>query len=180
MDSENVDLLLVHWPHHQLPIEEYINRMMEVQDMGLTAYIGVSNFNISQLKAALHAGAPILTNQVEFHPWINQTKLRAFMNEHQIPLTAYCPLGQGKLLADKRLEELAAKYLHSPAQIVLRWMMHHDDILAIPKSTNNMRLKENLNVFDIELDQKEIEMIDAWRLGNTRIVGAQAGAEWDS
>lgn len=176
---DHADLLLVHWPHHLLPVEDYIPRLIQAQQVGLTKEIGVSNFNIAQLKSALKAGANIVTNQVEFHPWINQVKLIAFLKKNNITLTAYCPLGQGRFIADKKLETLAVTHARTPAQIILRWMMQKDEVLAIPKSTNLYRLRENINVFDFELSEHEMEIIDAWRLENTRVVGAQAGAIWD-
>ena len=179
LQTDYVDLLLVHWPHHDLPIEEYMPRMMKAQQLGLTKNIGVSNFNISQLTASINTGAKIVTNQVEFHPWINQTKLHDWMRQHHLPITAYCPLGQGKLISSKKLEALASEYGRSPAQIILRWMMQKDDILAIPKSSNIFRLADNIRIFDFELTDDEVEMINAWRLENIRIVGEQAGAKWD-
>lgn len=179
LKTDYVDLLLVHWPHPEMPVAEYIDDFMELKKKGFTKQIGVSNFNITQIKAALLAGAQIVTNQVEFHPWINQTKLLAFMQQQNLPLTAYCPLGQGKLISNKKLEDLAATYVRSPAQIILRWMMQKENILAIPKSSNIYRLKENISLFDFELTEREMNMIDAWRLENIRIVGAQAGAAWD-
>lgn len=173
------DLLLVHWPHHQMTPEEYIPTLMEIQQKGLAKYIGVSNFNIAQLKATLKTGANIITNQVEFHPWINQTRLHKWMHDHGMLLTAYCPLGQGRFMNDKKLDVIAAKYLRTPAQVILRWMMQKDDVIAIPKSTNTLRLEENIKVFDFELKQEDIDAIDAWRLENIRVVGVQAGAKWD-
>ena len=173
------DLLLVHWPHHELLVEEYMQTMMRVQEAGLTKDIGVSNFNIAQLKAALKSGARIVANQIEFHPWINQVKVMEFMQNNQIPLIAYCPFGKGRFIGDKKIEILAAKYVRSPAQIILRWMMQKDNILAIPKSENLYRLEENLHVFDFELSEKEMEMMDAWRLENIRVVGELAGAKFD-
>lgn len=174
-----VDLLLIHWPHQTLTVESYVETLMKCQQRGLARLIGVSNFNIAQLKATIRTGADIVTNQIEFHPWINQSRLHQWLREHQIPLTAYCPLGQGRFMEDKKLEALAAKYLRSPAQIILRWHMQKADVLVIPKSSHFQRLKENINVFDFELEAEEIEMIDAWRLENQRVVGVQAGARWD-
>lgn len=179
LKTDHVDLLLIHWPHLHLKVEEYMPSLIKARELGYTKEIGVSNFNIVQLKSALKSGAEIVTNQVEFHPWINQTKLHGWMTEHQLPLTAYCPLGQGKFLTDKKLESLSSKHFRSPAQIILRWMMQKDDIIAIPKSNNVKRLADNLNVFDFKLSKTEIEMIDAWRLENNRIVGINAGAKWD-
>ncbi len=179
LKTDYADLLLIHWPSHQMDVEEYMPALMTAQKLGLAKDIGVSNFNIAQLKAALKSGARIVTNQVEFNPWINQTKLHGWMHKHQIPLTAYCPLTQGRFINEKKLEALAAKYLRSPAQIILRWMMQKENILAIPKSTNLYRLEENITVFDFSLDEADMEIMNAWRLENIRIVGVQQGAKWD-
>lgn len=179
LKTDYADLLLIHWPHEHLPVKEYMYRLIEAQKMGLAKNIGVSNFNITQLKEALSTGAGIVTNQVEFHPWINQTKLHSYMTAQQIPLTAYRPLGKTKLLTYKKVDEVAEKYGRSAPQIILRWMMQKEDIIAIPKSSNQLRQKENLNVFDFQLSDEEMEMIDAWKLENIRLVDAQAGAKWD-
>ena len=80
LNTDYVDLLLIHWPSHQWEVTEYMPRLMATQELGLAKDIGVSNFNISQLKAAQKSGAPIVTNQVEFNPWINQTKLHRWMH----------------------------------------------------------------------------------------------------
>ncbi|MEO6130937.1 MAG: aldo/keto reductase [Saprospiraceae bacterium] len=179
LKTEYLDLLLIHWPHQSMKVEEYIPFLIQSRDQGLTKEIGVSNFNVTQLKAAMSLTPDIVTNQVEFHPWINQTKLYRWMMDHHLPLTAYSPLSQGKMMGFKPLEMLAAKYLRSPAQIVLRWMMQKDSILAIPRSSNMHRLQENFNIFDFLLVQEDVDRIDAWRLENHRIVGAQNGAKWD-
>lgn len=179
LKMDYVDLLLIHWPHQELHVEDYVNTLMQAQQIGYAKTIGVSNFNITQLKQAKNTGAEVVTNQIEFHPWINQTKLYNWMLENHISLTAYCPLGQGKLMTYKKLEALAAEYARTPAQIILRWMMQKESVLAIPKSSNIYRLKDNISIFDFELSEKEIEMIDAWRLENVRITGIQAGAKWD-
>ena len=177
---DHVDLLLIHWPHHQHPVRDYIQRLIQAQESGLATEIGVSNFNVAQLNAALQEGARIVTNQVEFHPWVNQEKLRNFMLSKNIALTSYSPFGQGKWLGNKKLAALAATYLRTPAQIILRWMMQKENILAIPKSSQPSRLTENLHVFDFELSTKDMEIIDAWKLSNMRIVDAQEGADWDT
>ncbi len=179
LQTDYADLLLIHWPHHQFEIEDYVTRLMEIQQQGLAKNIGVSNFNISQIKTAQKTGANIVTNQVEYHPWINQTKLHLWMQQQQIPLTAYCPLGQGRFMTDKKIIDLATKYLRSPAQIILRWMMQQPNVLAIPKTTNPDRLLENINIFDFELTPDEMQMINAWRLEHQRVVTEQAGAKFD-
>lgn len=179
LKTDYVDLLFIHWPHQSMKVEEYVPFLVEARDAGLTLEIGVSNFNIPQLKTALKLAPDIVVNQVEFHPWINQTKPYDWMKEHKIALTAYSPLAQGKMMGSKPLEALAAKYKKTPAQIVLRWMMQKENILAIPRSSNSNRLQENINIFDFELVKEDMEDIDAWRLENHRMVGAQNGAKWD-
>jgi len=179
LKTDYVDLLLIHWPHQAFHVEDYIPFLIQARDAGLTKEIGVSNFNIAQIKSALKLTTDIVTNQVEFHPWINQTKLYNWMLDHKIALTAYSPLAQGKMMESKPLESLAAKYLKTPAQIVLRWMMQKENILAIPRSSNLHRLQENINIFDFELVKEDVDIIDAWRLENHRIVGVQNGAKWD-
>ncbi|MDQ3016947.1 MAG: aldo/keto reductase, partial [Bacteroidota bacterium] len=113
LQTDYVDLLLIHWPHHQFEIEDYVTRFAELQEHGLAKNIGVSNFNIQQIKSALKTGANIVTNQVEYHPWLNQTKLHQWMCQHEIPLTAYCPLGQGRFMTDKKLIDIASVYLRT-------------------------------------------------------------------
>ncbi|MEP6645859.1 MAG: aldo/keto reductase [Saprospiraceae bacterium] len=179
LKTDYVDLLLIHWPHQTIKVEEYIPLLVRSKETGLTKEIGVSNFNISQLNSSLSLAPDIATNQVEFHPWINQTKIYNWMSEHHLPLTAYSPLAQGKIIGFKPLEVLASKYLRTPAQIILRWIIQKENILAIPRSSNLHRLQENLNIFDFELVKEDMEDIDAWRLENHRVVSAQNGAKWD-
>lgn len=179
LKTDRVDLLLIHWPHQSLPVEEYMQTLMKVQQSGMAVDIGVSNFNIAQMTAAMETGARIVCNQVEYHPWINQTRLMDWMLSRQIALIAYCPLAQGRFVNEKKLESIAADHLRSPAQIILRWMMQKEKVLAIPRSSNIHRVINNLNVFDFELSAKEVEIMDAWRLENIRVVGLQAGAKWD-
>lgn len=179
LQMDYVDLLLIHWPHHQYPVAEYVQRLMDAQQKGYARHIGVSNFNIQQIKQALKTGAEIVTNQVEFHPWINQTKLHEWMIQNGLPLTAYCPLGQGRFMTDKKLLDMAADHLKSPGQIILRWMMQKTNVVAIPKTMNYHRLVENISVFDFTLSEEEMAIIDAWRLENQRVVDEQAGAKFD-
>lgn len=179
LKTDHVDLLLIHWPHQIMKVEDYIPFLIEARNSGLAKEIGVSNFNIQQLKSALKLAPEIVTNQVEFHPWVNQTKLYTWMKDHHIALTAYSPLAQGKMLINRKLEALASKYKRTPAQIILRWLMQKESVLAIPRSSNMQRLQENLNIFDFEITAEDVEDIDAWRLENHRVVGAQNGAKWD-
>ncbi len=179
LNTDYIDLLLIHWPHDSIPVRDYIPLLIETKTSGLTRNIGVSNFNIAQLKTTIDMGAPIVTNQVEFHPWINQRNLHAWMIEHHIPLTAYCPLAKGKMFNFKPLVNLSHQYSKTPAQIILRWMMQKNNILAIPSSSKKDRLQENYNVFDFEIDKEDMDLIDAWSSENHRYVSSYGGASWD-
>jgi 2,5-diketo-D-gluconate reductase B len=179
LKTSYADLILVHWPHQSLRLENYIPILIEAKSAGLAKDIGVSNFNIEQLTSLRKISTEIVVNQVEYHPWINQQKLYDWMKEHHLPLMAYCPLAKAKMFQFKPLENLAAHYLKTPAQIILRWMMQKKDIIAIPRSSNLHRLEENINIFDFEIVEEDIAVIDAWRLENRRFVDAQGGAKWD-
>ncbi len=179
LKMERVDLLLIHWPHASLPLEHYLEPLMQAREMGYTRFVGVSNFNIAQLERSLQFGVPVFTNQVEFHPLLDQRKLLGWMQQRQIPLTAYCPLAQGQAVHHPQVRDLAHRHGKTPAQIILRWMMQLDGVMAIPKSANPRRLAENLAVFDFELSDAEMDRIGALQLENRRMVPAFAGSRWD-
>ncbi len=179
LNTDYIDLLLIHWPHPSIPVQDYIPLLIEVKTSGLARNIGVSNFNIAQLKTTIDLGAPIVTNQVEFHPWINQRNLHAWMKEHDLPLTAYCPLAKGRMFSSKPLVNLSSQYSKTPAQIILRWLMQKNNILAIPSSSKKNRLQENFNVFDFEIGKEDIDLIDSWYSQNQRYVSSYGGAAWD-
>lgn len=179
LKMERVDLLLIHWPHATLPLEHYLEQLMQAREKGYARFVGVSNFNIGQLERSLEFGVPVFTNQVEFHPLLDQRKLLSWMQERRIALTAYCPLGQGQAVRHPRVVELARRYQKTPAQIILRWMMQLDGVMAIPKSADPQRLAENLAVFDFELAQADMDRLSALQAENRRMVPAFAGSRWD-
>lgn len=179
LQSGYVDLLLIHWPHHTLPLESYLAELAKAQEKGLTRFIGVSNFNISQLKQTLEMGLPILTNQVEFHPFLDQSKLYQWMREHGVSLTAYSPLAQGKAATHPALQSIGKPYGKSAAQVALKWMLQLGGVMTIPKSINPKRLKENMDVFDFELSAEDMARIQELGRRDGRQVSAFHGADWD-
>jgi len=159
---EYVDLYLVHWPVKG----KYIDTWKAVEKLYRDGYIraaGVSNFQIHHLKDLFnHSDLVPAVNQVEYHPHLTQVELKAFCKEHGIQLEAWSPLLQGNLDIPL-LKELGEKYGKTPAQIVLRWDLQNE-VVTIPKSTNENRIKENANIFDFEISEEDMKKISALNL----------------
>lgn len=157
LDTEYIDLLLVHWPNEAVPIEETIGAMNELQRDGVVRHVGVSNFSIDQLQAAMAASqTPIVTNQVQYDPTVDRRDLLEFAIESGVLVTAYSPLGKGNVLENDTLAELGDRYGKSAAQITLRWLIQQPGVLAIPKAGTRDHRYENLAVFDFELTAGEM------------------------
>ncbi len=152
-----LDLYLIHWPTPRWP--DIWRAMLDLQQAGLCRAIGVSNFGIDLLEA-LRAISPVppAVNQVPFSPSKLQPELRAYCRDHDIAFEGYSPL-QGSNLRDPRLREIARRHGKSPAQVIIRWSLQHDAI-TIPKSTHRERIRENAAVFDFNLDEQEMNIID--------------------
>jgi 2,5-diketo-D-gluconate reductase A len=157
-----LDLYLIHWP---LPAQDrYVDTwkaFVKLQQDGLARSIGVSNFKPPHLERIIDAtGVTPALNQVECHPYLTQQPLRQFNAKHSIATEAWSPIAQGgDLLKDPVITALADKYGKSPAQIVIRW---HLDIgnVVIPKSVTPQRIRENIDVFDFELDGDDVAAVD--------------------
>ena len=157
-----VDLFLIHWPSSSVPIAETIEAMNDLQSEGHLRHIGVSNFSLSQLEEAIAVSeTPILTNQVEYHPFENRGDLLAFCVEEDVMLTAYSPFDQGasQVLENDTLAEIGDGYDKSPMQVTLRWLVQQEAVSAIPKATSCEHLTENLAIFDFELSDEEMAKI---------------------
>ncbi len=178
LKMDYLDLLLIHWPP-QSGFESVIEELVKVLDQEKTRFIGVSNYNIRQTKQVLDMGAPIITNQVEYHPFLSQKKLNTFLLQNKLSLTAYAPIAQGDAVEDKTIRTLAEKYNKNAVQITLRWMMQQGNVMAIPKTANPERLISNLDIFDFELSQQDMKKMDGLSKKNKRYVGAFFGAKWD-
>ena len=160
LDTDYVDLLLLHWPDDRVPLSETIPALCELQKQGLTRNIGVSNFNIANIiEAKKYADVPIVINQVEFHPFIKQNTLQTFLNNHHILLEAYSPLARGDVFDNEVIKEIADKHSVTPAQISLAWILSDKHRIAIPKTSNPEHLQGNLDAINVQLSADELERI---------------------
>ena len=155
---DDVDLLLLHWPNPEVPLEETLRALHEARERGLARHVGVSNFPPSLLLRALAAG-PTLTDQVEYHPFLAQGKLLALAEAHDVLLTAYSPVARGRVLDDSTLREIGERHGKGPAQVALRWLLQQPRVVAIPKAASPENQAANLDVFDFELDDEEMRRI---------------------
>ena len=158
---EYVDLLLIHWPHPRVPVEETLDAMAELRESGAVEHVGVSNFTRSQLQTARQvADVPVVADQVLYHPYKDQSDLQRYCAGNDVALTAYSPLARGEVLSDTVLERIGERHDRSAAQVALRWLVQQENVVAIPKSSSREHLEENLAVFEFSLTDEEMARID--------------------
>jgi 2,5-diketo-D-gluconate reductase B len=173
---DHVDLLLVHWPVAFDRIGETLEGMTAALEDGLTRAIGVSNFTLTQFETAA-AMAPVVCNQVEYHPFLDQRTLRDAAAKADAVLTAYSPLARGGVFADDTLAAIAAAHGKSPAQVALRWLLDQQ-VLVVPKATSMQHLQANLDVFDFELAADDRDRIAGLARGE-RLVEPPFAPDWE-
>lgn len=158
--TEYVDLLLMHWPGDGVPLGETLGAMRELQEEGSLLHVGVSNFSPSLVEeAAEHA--EIFCNQVQYHPYRNQGDLFGQAQQMDYLLTAYTPLSRGGVGQDTTLGEIGESHNKTATQVALRWLLQQDKVSPIPKATSEEHLRENLDVFDFELSEEEMDRISS-------------------
>jgi len=177
LQTDYVDLLLVHWPNEEVGVEEPLRAMNQLLEEGKTRLIGVSNFTTGMVEQAVKV-APIVCNQVEYHPYLDQRKLMETMRRHDLLLTAYSPIGKGKVVEDEELIAIGEKYGKTAAQVTLRWHLQQEKVAAIPRSSSSERRRENLDVFDFELTEEEMQVFFSKQARERMIDPAWAPA-WD-
>jgi 2,5-diketo-D-gluconate reductase B len=177
-----VDLLLVHWPNRDIPLRETIGALAKAKRDGLTRHIGVANFTVALLDQAVAlCPEPLVTNQVEYHPYLDQSKIRAAIRRHGLIMTAYCPLGRGRLPNDPVLAAIGRDRGKTPAQVALRWALQQDRVVPIPRSTNLQRIGENIHIFDFSLRDAEMARISSLTRPGSRIANPAGRApDWDT
>lgn len=160
LQTDYVDLLLIHSPSRSVPIEESINAMNRLQEESKVRHIGVSNFSVRQTREAMDASAtPIVTNQVRYHPYYGQEELLKFCQEEDLILTAYSPLGRGRVASDNTLQEIGKSHGKTAVQVALKWLFQQDRVIVIPKASTTEHLRENMEIFDFSLTDTEMDRI---------------------
>jgi 2,5-diketo-D-gluconate reductase A len=157
---EQLDLFLIHWPvPSQGKYVEAWKTLVELRQAGRIKSIGVSNFNQDHLERIIgETGVIPVVNQIELHPRFQQRDARDFHARRNIRIESWSPLGSGRLLSDPTLAGIAGKHGKSVAQIIIRWHLQ-EGLIVIPKSNHQDRIPANFDVFDFELDAKDLETI---------------------
>jgi diketogulonate reductase-like aldo/keto reductase len=178
---DHVDLLLIHWPDPKVPLADTVGALNEARANGLTRHIGVSNFPTALLAEAIRlSDAQLAVDQVEHHPYLDQSKVLAACRAAGMAMVSYCPLHRGgDLLSEKPILDAAKAHGKTPGQIVLRWHVQQEGVVAIPRTTKKARLKENFDIFDFALSGGEMTAISALARPGSRICDFGFAPEWD-
>jgi diketogulonate reductase-like aldo/keto reductase len=182
LKTDYVDLLLLHWPNEAVTLAEQIGALNAVRDAGKVRHIGVSNFNTALMAEAVSLSkAPIVTNQIEYHPYIDQDVVIAAAKAAGMSVTGYYGMADGKVFADPVLKDIAASRGKSVAQVVLRWLVQQQGVIALSKTVSEARVDENLAIFDFKLSVAETDAIRALARPDGRIVSPDGLAPvWDA
>ncbi|WP_397547011.1 aldo/keto reductase [Rhodothermus marinus] len=178
LQTDYVDLLLIHWPNPHVPLPRTLEAMLRLQAEGKVRHLGVSNFSPALLCEALRH-APIFCNQVEYHPYLRQEALLELARRHDLLLTAYCPLARGLVRRDPVLQEIGRRYGKTAAQVALRWLVQQDHVAAVPKAARLEHLRENLAIFDFSLTPDEMARIDRLARG-LRLIDPPWAPDWNA
>ncbi|WP_293865035.1 aldo/keto reductase [uncultured Alsobacter sp.] len=175
-----VDLLLIHWPNPAIPLASSIKGLCDARKRGLARHVGVSNFPVAMVREAVRlADVPLVANQCEYHPTLDQSKLRAACRSNDMAFVSYCPLGRGRDVSDPVIAEIADRHGKSPAQVILRWLVQQPGVVAIPKSASKARVEENAAIWDFELDEDDMLEIARLRRPDGRVVNPVFAPQWD-
>jgi diketogulonate reductase-like aldo/keto reductase len=162
LGTDYVDLLLLHWPSRSPALAESLGALAELVDKKMVRSIGISNFNTDLVKQAVEVSEiPVVTNQVEVHPYLYQKELQQACEAVDMVITAYSPLARGDVLQDERLSTIAKSHNVSVPQVVIAWLLAKG-VIVIPKASSKEHLESNLGALDVELTDDEISTIDAF------------------
>jgi len=174
-----VDLLLLHWPNPQVPLAETLGALAHAKQLGLTRHIGVSNFTVALIEEAVATcPEPLVCDQVEYHPYLAQTKVLQACAKNGMALVAYSPVAKGKIKNDKTLTRIGYRHRKSPAQICLRWLVQQN-VSAIPRTSRLERLSENIDIFDFLLSDEEMNEIFELASARGRMTDFGFAPKWD-
>ncbi|OTG87157.1 2,5-didehydrogluconate reductase B [Acinetobacter sp. ANC 4558] len=180
--TDHVNLTLIHWPAPKLGVQipELMQTLLEAKQLGLTEYIGISNFNIELTQQAIESVGQvnIATNQIELSPYLQNQKLARFLQQQNIDVTSYMTLAYGKVLKDPVLHNIALEHQVTPAQIALAWALQKG-YAVIPSSTQREHLIANLQAQDIQLTELEMQAIASLDRNGREVNPDELAPEWD-
>jgi 2,5-diketo-D-gluconate reductase B len=180
LDLSAVDLLLIHWPNPKVPLKDSIRSLSGAKRAGLTKHVGIANFTVPMIEEAVDlATEPLINNQIEVHPYLDQTRVIAACRRHGLSVTAYCPLARGKVPADDLLGRIGKAYGKSASQVVLRYLVQQG-LIVIPRTSKRERLVENLAIFDFKLSDAEMAEIARLKRPDGRVVNPPHAPQWDA
>jgi len=176
---DEIDLLLIHWPNERIPLAETLGAMAKLKQAGYVKQLGVSNFTVALLDEATKVSdEPIVCNQIEYHPFLDQSKVIAACQRHDIAVVAYSPIARGSAKGNEVLERIGKAHGKSGAQVSLRWLVQQN-VVVIPRTSKLERLEENLAIFDFRLSDAEMTEIAGLSGAAKRIVNLAWSPAWD-
>ncbi len=178
LGTSYLDLLLIHWPNPEVPLSETIEAMASLLHSGKVRALGGSNFTTQHLSEARQI-APIVCNQVEYHPFLDQTPLLHAMRRWDMALIAYAPLARGRVWDDEVIIDVARKHKKGAGQVALRWFLQQSRVGAVPKATGRDHISENFDIFDFELTNEDMSRISCLGRGQ-RLINPAWAPPWDS
>jgi len=175
----DVDLLLIHWPNPRIPLAETIGALVKMKREGYARHIGVSNFTVALIEEATKLSPePLVCNQIEYHAYLDQSKVIAACKAHGMAVVAYSPLARGNAKGDELLARIGTAHGKSAAQVCLRWLVQQG-VAIIPRTSKVERLAENLALFDFELSAAEMADIAGLARRGGRVVDWSYSPKWD-
>ncbi len=181
LKTDHVDLLLLHWPQSEMPLADRMGALNALRQAGKVKNIGVSNFSTALMEEAVRlSDAPVVNNQIEYHPYLDQTQVIQTAHDSGMSITAYYLMADGAVPKDEVLKEIGAKHGKTAAQVVLRWAVSQRDVIALSKTATESRLAENFDIFDFELSPEEMQAVHGLARTDGRIVNpAHLAPQWD-
>lgn len=181
LGTDYIDLLLLHWPSPVVPLADQIGALNAVKMAGKVRHVGVSNYTSTLLaEASALSDAPLVTNQIEYHPYLDQSKVIAAAQKLGMCVTAYFAMAEGNVLHEPLIQDIAAKHGKSPAQIGLRWIIQQENLMVLSKTMSEERAKQNFDIFDFELTADEMNALHGLAKPDGRLLSPTGLApEWD-